>query len=174
MAKGKGFAGMRSRSMGGSYGRSNPTKDLYSMSEVDATQVPLANFGYERVGKPFIARRSSFSWSRKSSKQHQDTDELEAQPSAVPPSPPVQRTPAHKSSKFGIKGFFAGILDSYKKLLQSAEASSVQLSDLYPSNSMVAPVTPAAGTRGIKYISPSPGVGRRSLGRIAEESSRER
>ncbi|KAG0558742.1 hypothetical protein KC19_10G050400 [Ceratodon purpureus] len=183
MAKGKGFGGMRSSSMDGSYGRINPTKDLYSISELHETEVKSVNFGYERVAKPSIARRSSFSWSRRSSKKHFDIEglgELDTEPhpsttSSSKAAAESNHTQAQKKkSKFGIKNFLTGIMDSYKKIMQSAEDSNMHLSDLYPNNSMVAPVTPAAGNRGIKYISPSPGVGRRSLGRVAEEASRER
>jgi hypothetical protein len=176
---------MRSSSMDGSYGRINTAKDLDSISELHASKVPCAKFGYERVGKPAIARRSSFSWSRRSSKKHFNTDGLGD--SATEPQPPASTPPSKLAAEFlhtqpqqkmkkksGIKHFLTGILDSYRKIMQSAEDSNMHLSDLYPNNSMVAPVTPAAGTRGIKYISPSPGVGRRSLGRVAEESSRER
>lgn len=167
--------------MDGSYGKTNFSKDLYSISELHAAEVPSANFGYERVGKPSLARRSSFSWGRRSSKKHFNTDGLrepghEPELTGTPPhraAAEFQHTHAQRK-KFGIKNFLTGILDSYKKIMQSAEDSNMHLSDLYPSNSMVAPVTPAAGNRGIKYISPSPGVGRRSLGRVAEESCRER
>lgn len=174
---------MRSCSMDGSYNRINPSKDLYSISELHASEVPSSTFGYERVGKPSMTRRSSFSWGRRSSKKHFDTDGLEdaAQQATPPPSKaafevphPQVPTKKKKKKKSSIKNFFNGILDSYKKIMQSAEEVDMQLSDLYPGNPMVTPVTPAASTRSIKYISPSPGVGRNSLVRVAEESSRER
>jgi hypothetical protein len=169
---------MRSCSMDGSYNRINPSKDLYSINELHASEVPSSTFAYERVGtnnnndnkKPSISRRSSFSWSRRPSKEH--FDELGDNSKGTPTPEPPKKTTTKKSS--GMKSFFNGILDSYKRIMQSAEEVDMQLSDLYPGNPMVAPVTPAASTRSIKYISPSPGVGRNSLARVAEESSRER
>jgi len=166
--------------MDGSYNRINPSKDLYSISELHAAEVPSSTFGYERVGKPSISRRSSFSWSWRSSKKHFDTDGVEDPATQATQAATSQATfetpqvPKKQKKKSGIKNFFNGILDSYKKIMQSAEEVDMQLSDLYPGNPMVAPVTPAASTRSIKYISPSPGVGRNSLMRVGEESSRER
>lgn len=171
---------MRSYSMDGSYDRINPGKDLYSISELRAAEVPSSTFGYERIGKTSISRRSSFSWGRRSSKKHFDTDGREesatraTQAAASKVRLETPQVPKKPKKKSGIKNFFNGILDSYKKIMQSAEEVDMQLSDLYPGNPMVAPVTPAASTRSIKYISPSPGVGRNSLVRVAEESSRER
>lgn len=170
---------MRSCSMDGSYNRITPGKDLYSINELHTTEVPSSSFGYERVsvtdnGKPSIARRSSFSWGRRPSKKHIDFQEAATTSKPPPTTTSTEVVPPKTKSKRGIKNFFNGILDSYRKIMQSAEEVDMQLGDLYPGNHMVAPVTPAASTRSIKYISPSPGVGRNSLVRVAEESSRER
>lgn len=180
------FAGMRSYSMDGSYNRINPSKDLTSISELHASEVPSSSFGYERVGKPSVSRRASFSWGRRSSKKHFDADVQgtqetppKTQPTKLtfeaPPTPKTPQAPKKVKKKTGLKNFFNGILDSYKKIMQSAEDVDMQLGDLYPGNGMMAPVTPAAAsTRSIKYISPSHSVGRNSLVRVGEESSRER
>ncbi|XP_024383681.1 uncharacterized protein [Physcomitrium patens] len=181
MGKGRGFGGMRSTSMDGSYGRIKRGKDLCSISELRATEVPCSNFGYERVSKKSLDRRLSFSWSRKSSKNNFDTSRvgdavIESQSAAssctVATESGSNQEPRRKSL-FGIRNFMVGILDSYKKIMQSAEDSNVRFSDLYPRNAMMAPVTPATRSSSIKYVSPSPGVGRHSFVTV-EEAFRER